>query len=97
MAERTVDMMKKLHELIDEYCELARTCDTIEKRWEKNPEDAELEKAFDKAYEKEFNKYIECANYIVNCTGGKVNFDRAKYLVNVKCEEVKRLALKSCI
>lgn len=76
--------MKKLYELINEYCELTRTCDAIEK-------------AFDKAYEKEFNKYIECANYIVNCTCGKVNFDRAKYLVNVKCEEVKRLALKSCI
>lgn len=90
-------VMKKLYELIDEYCELVRTCDVIEKEWESNPENAELEKAFDKAYEKEFNKYIECANYIVNCTGGKVNFDRAKYLVNVKYEEVKRLALKSCI
>lgn len=90
-------IMKKLYELIDEYCELVRTCDVIEKEWESNPENAELEKAFDKAYEKESNKYIECANYIVNCTGGKVNFDRAKYLVNVKYEEVKRLALKSCI
>lgn len=89
--------MKKLYELINEYCELTRTCDAIEKEWESNPEDTELEKAFDKAYKKEFNKYIECANYIVNCTCGKVNFDRAKYLVNVKCEEVKRLALKSCI
>ena len=87
----------KLYELIDEYCELVKSCNAIEEEWEKNPENAELEKAFDKAYEKEFNKYIECANYIVNCTCGKVNFDRAKYLVNVKCEEVKRLALKSCI
>lgn len=87
----------KLYELIDEYCELVKSCDTIEEEWEKNPENAELEKAFDKAYEEEFKKYIECANYIVNCTCGKVNFDRAKYLVNVKYEEVKRLALKSCI
>lgn len=87
----------KLYQLIDEYCELVKSCDAIEKEWEKNPENAELEKAFDKAYEEESKKYIECANYIVNCTCGKVNFDRAKYLVNVKCEEVKRLALKSCI
>ena len=97
LTERMVDFMKKLYELINEYCELTRTCDAIEKEWESNPENTELEKAFDKAYEKEFNKYIECANYIVNCTCGKDNFDRAKYLVNVKGEEVKRLALKSCI
>ena len=63
--------MKKLYELINEYCELTRTCDAIEKEWESNPENTELEKVFDKAYEKEFNKYIECANYIVNCTGGR--------------------------
>lgn len=89
--------MKKLYELMNEYCELAKSCDAIEKEWEKEPENAELEKAFDKVYKAEFGKYIECANYIVNCTGGKVNFDHAKYLVNIKHEEVKRLGLKSCI
>ena len=82
----------KLYELINEYCELAKICDAAESDYEKNPESVEAEEAFDKAYKKEFDKYIECANYIVNCTGGKVNFGRAKYLVNVKFEEIKRLA-----
>lgn len=87
----------KLYELINEYCELAKICDAAESDYEKNPESIEAEEAFDKAYKKEFDKYIECANYIVNCTGGKVNFDRAKYLVNVKCAEIKRLAQESGI
>lgn len=78
----------KLYELINEYYRLSDVCDNAE---------LEKEKAFDKAYKAQFDKYIECANYIVNCTGGKVNFDRAKYLVNVKREEMKKLALKSCI
>lgn len=83
-----------LSELINEYCRLSEICDDAELDYEKNPEDAKKEKAFDNAYKAQFEKYIECVNYIVNCTAGKVNFDRAKYLVNV---EVKRLALKSCI
>lgn len=87
----------KLYELINEYYRLSDVCDNAELEYEKAPEDTEKEKAFDKAYKAQFDKYIECANYIVNCTGGKVNFDRAKYLVNVKREEMKKLALKSCI
>lgn len=89
--------MKKLYELINEYCELARICDAAESDYEKNPESAEAEQAFNKAYKEEFDKYIACANYIVNCTCGKVNFERAKYLVNVKYAEIKRLALDSGI
>lgn len=89
--------MKILLEKIKKLEQLEKAADEAENRWTKQPENEELESAFDKAYEKEFNKYVECANYIVNCTCGKVNFDRAKYLVNVKCGEVKRLALKSCI
>lgn len=87
----------KLYELINEYCELARICDATESDYEKNPESVEAEEAFDKAYKKEFDKYIECANYIVNCTRGKIDFNRAKYLVNVKYAEIKGLAQESGI
>lgn len=83
--------MKILLEKIKKLEHLEKIADEAETRYTEEPENTELESAFDKAYKAEFDKYIECANYIVNCTGGKVSFNRAKYLINVKREELKRL------
>lgn len=89
MADQKGEHMK-LHELIMKCKNLLDVNDAAEERYAAEPENIEAEKAFDETYKAFFEAYMEAVNYIVAITAGKINFNRAKYLVTIKLDEMKR-------
>mgnify|MGYP002677560814 CR=1 FL=1 len=89
MADQKGECMK-LHELIMKCKNLLDVNDAAEERYAAEPENTEAEKAFDETYKAFFNAYMEAVNCIVAITAGKINFNRAKYLVTIKLDEMKR-------
>lgn len=83
--------MKILLEKLQKLEQLEKAADRVESAWEKEPENAELEKAFDAAYRNEFKAYIEAAKYIEYMTNGNVDFMTAKKLVMIKRKELLQL------
>ena len=64
--------------------------DVAEERYAAEPENIEAEKEFDGSYKAFFDAYMAAVNYILAITAGKINFNRAKYLVTIKLDEMKR-------
>ena len=65
----------------------------IDSEYEKNPESAELEKAFDDAYKAEYEIRKELANSIIEFTLKQIDFDTAfKMTYNPKTIELIKLA-----
>ncbi len=62
-----------------------------EAKYTEEPENAELESAFDEAYKAEFDAYINAAKYIEYMTGGAVDFMKAKELIQTKRAELLQL------
>lgn len=83
--------MKILLEKIKKLEQLEKAADEAENRWTKQPENEGLESAFDEAYKAEFDAYISAAKYIEHITGGKVDFMKAKELIQTKRAELLQL------
>ena len=83
--------MKILLEKIKKLEQLEKAADEAESRWAEQPENEELENAFDEAYKAEFNAYISAAKYIEHITGGAVDFMKAKELIQTKRAELLQL------
>lgn len=83
--------MKILLEKIKKLEQLEQAADEAENRWTKQPENEELENAFDEAYKAEFDAYISAAKYIEHITGGEVDFMKAKELIQTKRAELLQL------
>ena len=54
----------------------------------REPENAEYEKTFDRAYQNEFDAYISLAKYIEYMTGGEIDFITAKKIIQTKRSEL---------
>lgn len=83
--------MKILLEKIKKLEQLEKAADEAEARYTEEPENTELESAFDEAYKAEFDAYISAAKYIEYMTGGKVEFMKAKELIQTKRAELLQL------
>ena len=83
--------MKILLEKLEKLEQLEKVADEAETRYTEDPENAELESAFDKAYKAEFDAYINASKYIEYMTGGAVDFMKAKELIQTKRAELLRL------
>ena len=83
--------MKILLEKLEKLEQLEKAADEAEARYTEEPENAEFESAFDKAYKAEFDAYISAAKYIEHITGGKVDFMKAKELIQTKRAELLQL------
>lgn len=83
--------MNILLEKIKKLEQLEKVADEAEKRYTEEPENAELESAFDEAYKAEFDTYINAAKYIEYMTCGAVDFMTAKKLIQTKRAELLQL------
>lgn len=77
--------------LLEKLEQLEKVADEAEARYTEQPESEELENAFDEAYKAEFGAYISAAKYIEHITGGKVDFMKAKELIQTKRAELLQL------
>lgn len=83
--------MKELLKILEEAERKANIADT---KYEANPEDEELEKAFDEAYKAEFEAFEALANEIVKITGGQIEKATASTMIRAKRNELKALIEK---
>lgn len=83
--------MKILLEKLQELERLEEVANRIEEDYDREPENAEFEKAFDAAYKEEFNAYVSAAKYIEYITAGRIDFLTAKAMIKTKREELKQL------
>ena len=80
-----------MKDLIKRYEEALRESEELDTMIENDPENEELENLFDKAYEKEYNLYIELTNEIVKVTSGKIDTDTAKAMIKTRFADLKNL------
>lgn len=83
--------MKILLEKLQNLEKAEKDATRAEAAWERDPENTELEKAFDAAYKAEFDAYISAAKYIEYMTGGEINFMTAKNMIQAKRAELLEL------
>lgn len=83
--------MKELLKRLEEAERKANIADT---EYEANPEDEELEKAFDEAYKAEFEAFEALANEIVKTTGGQIEKATASTMIRAKRNELRTLIEK---
>lgn len=56
--------------------------------WESDPESKELESTFDRAYQNEYNAFIDLVNSIVQMSNNQITFYAAKKLLMTKKDEL---------
>lgn len=59
--------------------------------WEADPENKELEKAFDEAYAAEHKAFEALVEKIVSITSGRIDEKTAATLIRSKCKELESL------
>jgi len=62
-----------------------------DEEYEAAPEDAEKEKAFDTAYQAEYNAFMAVAEMIVKMTGGQIDIKTARIMIRTKRNEILNL------
>lgn len=77
-------MMNELKARLAKLEELEQIANHAESDYEADPENAELEATFDRAYKNEFNAYMECVKMIQKISGGKIDFQTAKKIVSTE-------------
>lgn len=83
-----------MKELLKRYEAAVEAANIADAAWEANPESAELEAAFDKAYEVEFKAFDELTNKIVEITNGQIDKALAATMIRSKMVELKQLIAK---
>ncbi len=81
-------MMNELKAKLEKLEALEKISTHAEADYEANPESAECEEAFDRAYKNEFNAYMECVKMVQKISGGKIDFMTAKKMVKVEREKL---------
>lgn len=81
-------IMKILLEKLQKLERMEEIANHAEADYEREPENAEFEETFDRAYKNEFDAYISLAKYIEYVTGGKIDFNTAKKIINTKRSEL---------
>lgn len=87
-------MLSELKARLAKLEELEQISNEAEKAYEAEPENAELEAAFDRAYQNEFAAYMECVKLVQKISGGKIDFQTAKKMVSTEREKLLLLFSK---
>ena len=80
--------MNVLIEKLQKLEKLEQATFAIESTLVDDPQNKELEKAFDAAYKVEFATMLDCAKYIECITGSNIDFNTAKKIVIAKRSEL---------
>lgn len=86
---------KELLKKLEKFEELEAVASKADEAYEAEPENAELEAAFDKAYKEEFQAMEELLNGIVALTNGQIDTETAKKMLFTKRAELKKILEKA--
>lgn len=93
--EREKKSGKELLKKLEKFEELEAVASKADEAYEAEPENAELEAAFDKAYKEEFQAMEELLNGIVVLTNGQIDTETAKKMLFTKRAELKKILEKA--
>ncbi len=77
-------MINELKAMLVKLEELEKITNHAEADYEAEPENAEYEATFDRAYKNEFAAYMECVKMIQQISGGKIDFQTAKKIISTE-------------
>ena len=80
-----------MKELFAKWEELNKIANAADEAWALEPENEDLEQAFDDAYEAEWTAFNELLNAIVEFTNGQIDKYTASKMLRSKRNEVKQL------
>lgn len=80
-----------MNELLEALKAAEEKANRIDKAWEADPENEELEAAFDEAYAAEHKALEAVANEIVKFTSDKIDFQTASVMIRKKRAELESL------
>ena len=80
--------MKILLEKLKKLERMEEIANHAEADYEREPENAEYEATFDRAYKNEFEAFVSLAKYIEYMTGGEIDFMTAKKIIQTKRSEL---------
>ncbi len=75
--------------------ELEQIADAAEAEYSKFPEDEEKERAFDEAYQKQYDCFMRISTAIVQLTNGQINIASARAIVSGKRDRLKAILSKT--
>lgn len=81
----------KIKDLFKTYEELNQKANEADEAWNSEPENEELEEAFDEAYEKEYEAFENLVTEIERLTNGMIDKQTAGVMVRSKREELKAI------
>ena len=76
--------MKILLEKLQKLERMEEIANHAEADYDREPENAEYEETFDRAYKNEFDAFINAAKYIEYMTDGEIDFMTAKKIIQTK-------------
>lgn len=85
---------KELLEKLKKFEKLEAIANKADEAYQAEPENAEAEAAFDKAYKEEFQAMEELLNGIVKLTNGQIDTETAKKMLFTKRAELKKILEK---
>ena len=80
--------MKILLEKLQKLERMEEIANHAEADYDREPENAEYEETFDRAYKNEFDAFVSLAKYIEYMTGGEIDFMTAKKIIQTKRSEL---------
>lgn len=83
--------MENLKMLYTNYRLCENLCDAADSAWEQDPENEELEAAFDRSYEMQHEAQNALINGIVSFTSGRIDAVTARKMLGSKREELESL------
>ena len=83
--------MNILIEKLQRLERLEEIANHAEADYEREPENAEYEETFGRAYKNEFEAYVSLAKYIVFITNNNIDFNTAKKMIQTKRKELLSL------
>ena len=86
--------IRRANDLLHDLEVQERYTDKIEAEWEQEPENEQLEKAFDEAYREQFKTFEMLAEAICDITHGQIDGKTARAMINGKREELRNLLKK---
>lgn len=86
---------KELLKKLEKFEELEAAASKADKAYGAEPENAELEAAFDKEYKKEIQAMKELLHGIAELTNGQIDIETAKKMLFTKRAELKKILEKA--
>lgn len=84
-------MMNELKKRLEELTRLEEIADKADAEYEAEPMSEEKEKAFEKAYQAEYNAFAAVSELIVKMAGGQIDIKTAKRMIKTKRNEILNL------